>query len=141
MILVNSFQLNTPLEIWSYENVAFIIKLKYIIFYSILFLGSYGLISLDSSEPYKTIIDSLNPNTLLRDSVGDQCLRFYYYFTVYDKENWGQEIGVQIRPNNPTDSQFSIDTITSNNMQNNGWNFREITFNSNFSDYTVSSVW
>ncbi|CAF4327396.1 unnamed protein product, partial [Adineta steineri] len=44
----------------------------------------YGLTSLEPSETMKTVTDSLIPNVMARDASGDQCLRFYYYFTVYD---------------------------------------------------------
>ncbi|CAF2408516.1 unnamed protein product [Rotaria sp. Silwood2] len=71
------------------------------------------------------------------DSVGQQCLRFYYYFTIYDKEDWGQRIQVLIRPNNETADEFSIKNLTIVNMNENKWEFQSVTFNSTFSRYTL----
>ncbi|CAF1445091.1 unnamed protein product [Rotaria sordida] len=99
----------------------------------------YGLISLNSSESSKTIIDSIDYNPTLRDSVGEQCLRFYYYFTIYDEENWGQQIQAWIRPNNQSDNAFLIGTLTIDDMEKNGWELQKITFNSTFSNYTARS--
>ncbi|CAF4343662.1 unnamed protein product, partial [Rotaria sordida] len=101
--------------------------------------GLYGLVSLNSSDSSKTIIDSINYNRTLRDSVGEQCLRFYYYFTVYDEKDWEQEIRVSIRPDNDTDRGFLIGSLTILDMEENGWQFQTITFNSTFSRYTVRS--
>ncbi|CAF4119078.1 unnamed protein product [Rotaria sordida] len=101
--------------------------------------GLYGLVSLNSSESSKTIIDSINYNPTLRDSVGEQCLRFYYYFTIYDDENWGQQIQAWIRPNNQSDNAFLIGTLTIDDMEKNGWELQKITFNSTFSNYTARS--
>jgi hypothetical protein len=103
------------------------------------FIGSYGLISLKPSETSKIIIDTLNSNALLRDSVGEQCLRFYYYFTVYDQQDWKQQIQILIRPNNETDDEFLIKDLTVAEMTNNKWEFQEVTFNSTFVLYTVKS--
>jgi hypothetical protein len=103
----------------------------------LIFLGSYGLISLNSSESSKTVVDSLNPNVLLGDSIEERSLRFYYYFTVYNQTNWGQQIQIWIRPNNETDNQTSLGNLTFNDMKDNKWEFRELTFNPGSSNYTV----
>ncbi|CAF3664342.1 unnamed protein product [Rotaria sordida] len=100
--------------------------------------GLYGLVSLNSSESSKTIIDSIDYNPTLRDSVGEQCLRFYYYFTIYDEEDWGQQIEVWIRPNNQSDNAVLIGNPTIFDMKENGWQFQNITFNSTFSRYTLA---
>ena len=104
------------------------------------FVGSYGLISLDPLDTSKTIVGSIKSNVMMRDAVGNQCLRFYYYFTVYDQLNWGQQIQVSIRPDNQTDDQISIGNLTIADMKDNKWNFQNITFNSTFADYTVRHV-
>jgi hypothetical protein len=59
---------------------------------------------------------------------------------VYNGEDWGQQIQLWIRPNNLTDNEFLIGNLTFNEMQNNSWNFRDITFNSAFSSYTVRYI-
>jgi hypothetical protein len=59
---------------------------------------------------------------------------------VYNGEDWGQQIQLWIRPNNLTDNEFLIGNLTFNEMQNNSWNFRDITFNSTFSSYTVRYI-
>jgi hypothetical protein len=104
---------------------------------SYVFIGSYGLISLNSSNPSETIIDSFNPNVVLRDSVREQCLRFYYYFTVYNKTDWGQQIQIWIRPNNETDDQLLLRNLTFTEMKDNKWEFQELSFNSTVVPYTV----
>ncbi|CAF1483979.1 unnamed protein product, partial [Adineta steineri] len=97
----------------------------------------YGLTSLQPSEIMKTVADSLIPNVIIRDASGDQCLRFYYYFTVYDGENWGQKIELLIIPNDPDQLPFSIENITTIDMQDNKWQFKEITFKSALSSYKL----
>jgi hypothetical protein len=95
------------------------------------------LISLDPSEKSKRVNDSLIPHIAFRDSLGDQCLRFYFYFTVYDEQDWGQQVEVLITPHNDVDEQFSLGNLTHDDMKNNKWEYRDITFNSTFSNYTV----
>ncbi|CAF1533237.1 unnamed protein product [Adineta ricciae] len=90
--------------------------------------GFYGLISLDSSEKSKTVIDPLVPDVTMRDASGDQCLRFYYYFTVYDDYNRDQHIQLWIRPNNHSNTRYSIGNLAMNDMRYNGWHFHYITF-------------
>lgn len=106
-----------------------------------IFVGLYGLVSLDLSEAPVIIVDAFNPNVALRDSVGEQCLRFYYYFTVYDKQDWGQHIQIWQRPYNQTDNQLLLMNLTSVNMTDNKWEFQELTFHSNFAPYTVRYFW
>ncbi|CAF1015967.1 unnamed protein product [Rotaria sp. Silwood1] len=101
-------------------------------------LGLYGLVSLNSSEPLKTINESINTNLILRDSIGEQCLRFYYYFTFDEGQDWGQQIQVWIRPNNESDNAFLIKTLTRNDTIENKWQFQDVTFNSTFSNYTLA---
>ncbi|CAF5225581.1 unnamed protein product, partial [Rotaria magnacalcarata] len=99
----------------------------------------YGLISLNSSESSKTIIDSINStdsNTIREDFSAVQCLRFNYYFTVYDGEDWGQAIQVWIGPNNEIDNQYSIENFTVADMNENKWQNGEVTFTSTSSNYT-----
>ncbi|CAF1467811.1 unnamed protein product [Adineta steineri] len=97
----------------------------------------YGLTSLQPSETMKTVTDSLIPNVMARDASGDQCLRFYYYFTVYDGNDWGQQIELLIIPNDPDQLPFSIRTITTIDMQENKWQFENITFKSALSSYKL----
>ncbi|CAF2009254.1 unnamed protein product [Rotaria magnacalcarata] len=103
--------------------------------------GLYGLISLNSSESSKTIIDSINStdsNTIREDFSAVQCLRFNYYFTVYDGEDWGQAIQVWIGPNNEIDNQYSIENFTVADMNENKWQNGEVTFTSTSSNYTLA---
>ncbi|CAF4229848.1 unnamed protein product [Adineta steineri] len=97
----------------------------------------YGLISLNASETLKTITDPLTPNVMARDASGDQCLRFYYYFTVYDGKDWGQQIQLRIIPKDSTKPSFSIGTITAIDMQQNKWQLKNITFKSEVSSYEL----
>jgi hypothetical protein len=100
--------------------------------------GSYGFLSLNTSNTTEIIIDSLTPNTLLRDAFGNQCLRFYYYFTVYNGFDSGQQIQLWMRPNNETANQLSIRNLTVTEMVDNKWNFQNIDFNSSFINYTLA---
>ena len=102
------------------------------------FVEQYGYISLDPSENIKTVIDPLKSNAPTeRDASGDQCLRFYYYFTVYDGKDWGQQIQMWIRPNNDGDNRVSIGSLTANDMKENKWYFKEITMQRNSPADTV----
>jgi len=106
-----------------------------------IFVGLYGLISLDPSDAPVTIIDAFNPNVVLQDSVREQCLRFYYYLTVYDKKDWGQHIQIWLRPDNRTDNQSLLVNLTYANMTENKWEFQEQTFSSTSDSYTVKYFW
>ena len=98
----------------------------------IVFVGSYGLISLHPFETSKTIIHPLN-------ATKNQCLRFYYYFTIYDNQSdWGQQIQVWNRPNNQTNHRFLLTNLTVMNMRENRWEHHEVTFSLTSDNYTVS---
>ncbi|CAF1341918.1 unnamed protein product [Rotaria sordida] len=99
--------------------------------------GLYGLVSLNSTDQSKAIVGSIDTSSILRDLVGEQCLRFYYYFTIYNGQDWRQQIDVSIRPDNDTDRGFLIGNLTILDMEENGWQFQNITFNSTFSNYTL----
>ncbi|CAF1435314.1 unnamed protein product [Rotaria sordida] len=99
--------------------------------------GLYGLVSLNSSDESNTIVGSIDTSSILRDLVGEQCLRFYYYFTVYNGQDWRQQIDVSIRPDNDAGREFLIGNLTILDMEENGWQFQNITFNSTFSNYTL----
>ncbi|CAF3416361.1 unnamed protein product [Rotaria sp. Silwood1] len=101
-------------------------------------LGLYGLVSLNSSEPLKTINESINTNLILRDSIGEQCLRFYYYFTFDEGQDWGQQIQVWIRSDDESDNERLITNLTRNDTIENKWQFHDVTFNSTFSNYTLA---
>ncbi|UJR32950.1 hypothetical protein I4U23_020413 [Adineta vaga] len=102
-------------------------------------VDQYGLISLVPSENAKIVIDSLTPNVSPRDVSGDQCLRFYYYFTVYDGADWGQQIELTIRYNNGS-VQASIGTLTIDDMRENKWNIATIPFQRESSNDTLQIV-
>ena len=95
--------------------------------------------SLDSSEKSKTVIDALVSDVTMRDASGDQCLRFYYNFTVDEDYNGDQQIQLWIRPNNRSDTRYSIGNLTVNDMKYNGWHFQSITFKRQSSADTVIS--
>ena len=94
------------------------------------------MISIDSWESNKTISSSISQNVLLRDSIGEQCLVYYYYFTVYDEVDWGQQLSVSIR----SDNEIEIDRLSVVDMIDNRWHHRNITFNSTSNNYTVRFV-
>ncbi|CAF1140238.1 unnamed protein product [Rotaria sordida] len=92
--------------------------------------GNYGLISIEPWESRKTIFKSINKGMMIRNSVGEQCLLYYYYFTVYDKLDWGQHISVIIKSDNATDNEIEIDRLSAVDMIENRWQSRTKTFNS-----------
>ncbi|CAF4490507.1 unnamed protein product, partial [Rotaria sp. Silwood2] len=99
--------------------------------------GNYGLISIEPWESNKTLIQSISQGVMRRNSVGEQCLRYYYYFTVYNQFNWGQRISVSIRPKNEITNEIEIDQLSIVDMVENRWHPRNITFTSAFSNYTL----
>jgi hypothetical protein len=100
--------------------------------------GNYGFVSLNASETDRTISDTLTSPAITRGERDEQCLRFYYYFTVYEREDWGQQIEVSIQPDMDSNQTISIDTRSFKDMEENKWNFREVTFNSTSKNYSVS---
>ncbi|CAF1497541.1 unnamed protein product [Rotaria sordida] len=100
--------------------------------------GLYGLVSLNLSDSPTIISHSFNYNSTPGDSVGEQCLRFYYYFTIYNGQDWKQQIDVLIRPDNDAGRGFLIGNLTILDMEENGWQLQYITFNSTFSNYTLA---
>ncbi|CAF4951197.1 unnamed protein product, partial [Rotaria sp. Silwood1] len=99
--------------------------------------GNYGLITIDPSESNKTIVQSISQEVMGRNSDGEQCLRYYYYFTVYDQPDWGQHISVLIKSDNETDNETEIDRVSFVNMVENRWFSRNKTFNIAFTNYTL----
>ncbi|CAF1060928.1 unnamed protein product [Rotaria sp. Silwood1] len=95
--------------------------------------GNYGLISIGAWESSKTIVESINEGTIIQNSVGERCLRYYYYITVYDQLDWGQRISVLIKSDNETE----IDQVSAVDMVENRWYSRNVTFNATFANYTV----
>ncbi len=103
-----------------------------------MFVGNYGLILVNATETYRTISSSFHSPNILRDSVVEQLLSFYYYFTVFENQpNLGQEIQIWIKPDNQINNQFSLVNLTINDMNGNKWQSRELTFQSSSENYTV----
>ena len=100
-------------------------------------LGNYGLISIEPWESDKTIIKPVSQEMITRNLVGEQCLRYYYYFTVYDKLDWGQHILVLIKSDKETNNKIEIDRLSAVDMIENRWYSRNKTFNSASNNYTV----
>ncbi len=107
----------------------------------VIVLGNYGLITIESWESNKTISTSISPTITSRDSAEEQCLLYYYYFTVYDELDWGQRISVSIRSENETDNETVIDRLSVAEMMDNRWHGRNVTLNSTSSNYTVRFLW
>lgn len=101
-------------------------------------LGMYGLIRIEPSESNKTLVQPISQESIMRISRTEQCLRYYYYFTFYDEFNWGQRILISIKNENDTDDNTTeIDRVSINDIKGNGWNFRNITFESTSNNYSV----
>jgi hypothetical protein len=62
---------------------------------------------------------------MIRDSAEEQCLLYYYYFTVYDELDWGQQISISIR----SDNEVEIDPLSVAEMVDNRWHGINVTFN------------
>ncbi|CAF1198469.1 unnamed protein product [Adineta steineri] len=101
-------------------------------------LGNYGLISLEPWETNKTISSVINENVIIRDFVeGEQCLSYYYYITLDDGIDYGQQLSVSIRSDNTSDSEIEVDRLSIVDMTENRWNQRNVTFNSTSTSYTL----
>ncbi|CAF1682495.1 unnamed protein product, partial [Rotaria magnacalcarata] len=98
-------------------------------------IGDYGLVAIDASESSKTINQSIGLNVTMDDLVDEQCLRYYYYFTVYEEVSWGQQVSVLIKFENGTGNE--IDRLSDVDMIENRWYSRNITFNSTSTNYTL----
>jgi hypothetical protein len=71
------------------------------------------------------------------DDLREQCLRFYYYMTVYnDLSDRGQKIGIYMT-DNQTLNFAQIDMVTIQDMRTNGWQYHNVTFNSSADNYMV----
>ncbi|CAF5010631.1 unnamed protein product, partial [Rotaria sp. Silwood1] len=99
--------------------------------------GNYGLITIDAWESNKTIVQSINEGMLIKNSDGERCLLYSYYFTVYDQLDWGQQISVLIKFDNETDDESEIDRVSVVDMVENRWYSRNVTFNVTFTNYTL----
>ncbi|CAF1083996.1 unnamed protein product [Adineta steineri] len=101
-------------------------------------LANYGLISIEPWETNKTISTLINENMITRDFVGgEQCLLYYYYITLDDDIDYGQQLSVSIRSDNISDSEIEIDRLSIVDMKENRWHSRNVTFNSTSTSYTV----
>ncbi|CAF3905024.1 unnamed protein product, partial [Rotaria sp. Silwood1] len=98
---------------------------------------NYGLITIDAWESNKTIVQSINEGMLIKNSDGERCLLYSYYFTVYDQLDWGQQISVLIKFDNETDDESEIDRVSVVDMVENRWYSRNVTFNVTFTNYTL----
>ena len=104
--------------------------------------GNYGYISIDPWESTnKTISTSISQSAMMRDGSGEHCLRYHYYFTVYDEVNWGQQLSVSIRSENETENEMEVDRVTVGDMRENRWYQRNVTFSAGSSmNYSVRCV-
>ena len=100
--------------------------------------GNYGLVSLSPAESNKTIVTAVSRPGTKDESAGEQCLRYYYYLSVYEEMDWDQEIVVSIKSHTGSDSAIEIDRIGISEMIDNRWHSRNRTFNTCFVNYTVS---
>ncbi|CAF4241805.1 unnamed protein product [Adineta steineri] len=75
---------------------------------------------------------------ITRDFVGgEQCLLYYYYITLDDGIDYGQQLSVSIRSDNISDSEIEIDRLSIVDMKENRWHSRNVTFNSTSTSYTL----
>lgn len=99
------------------------------------------MISIEPSESNKTISQSITQemNYGYR-ATEEQCLQYYYYLTVDEDFDWGQQILILVRSDNETDNETEIDRVSVVDMIDNRWNWRNITFTSPSSNYTVTEM-
>ncbi|CAF3413414.1 unnamed protein product, partial [Rotaria socialis] len=100
-------------------------------------LGYYGLVSINAWESSKTINQLISQDAMMRDSVEEQCLQYYYYFTVYEKLVFGQQVSVLIKSDNETEDEIEIDRLSDIDMIENRWHSRKVTFNSTSTNSTL----
>ncbi|CAF4527941.1 unnamed protein product, partial [Rotaria socialis] len=97
----------------------------------------YGLVSINAWESSKTINQLISQDAMMRDSVEEQCLQYYYYFTVYEKLVFGQQVSVLIKSDNETEDEIEIDRLSDIDMIENRWHSRKVTFNSTSTNSTL----
>ncbi|CAF3408339.1 unnamed protein product [Rotaria socialis] len=100
-------------------------------------LGYYGLVSINAWESSKTINQLISQDVMMRDSVEEQCLQYYYYFTVYEKLVFGQQVSVLIKSDNKAEDEIEVDRLSDIDMIENRWHSRNVTFNSTSTNYTL----
>lgn len=100
--------------------------------------GKYAFVSIQPGESNKTISQKVSNDALIHKSIGEQCLQYYYYFTIYNGANWGQLISVSIEHDNKTNNITEmVDNLLFSDSKENRWHNRSITFNPAWSNYTV----
>ncbi|UJR14260.1 hypothetical protein I4U23_001251 [Adineta vaga] len=99
--------------------------------------GNYGLMFLDPSESNKNISTSISSSGMMRSLNGEHCVRYYYYLTVYDGMDWGQQISVWVKSDEMANDEMEIDRISVDEMTENRWYERNKTFTSPSTNYTL----
>ena len=104
-------------------------------------VGLYGLVSLNTSEPSKSVSQSFSLTNLFSDASGTQNLSFYYYFTVpKDIPDRGQQIQIWIQSDDEMDETLSLANLTVADMPDYRWQSRTYTFNLRSNVYTVNHL-
>ncbi|CAF4086809.1 unnamed protein product [Rotaria magnacalcarata] len=102
-------------------------------------LGYYGFVSINAWESSKTINQSISQDMMMRDLVEEECLQYFYYFTVYEELFLGQQVSVLIKSDNETETEdeIEIDRLSDLDMIENRWHSRRVTFNSTLFNYKL----
>ncbi|CAF4116572.1 unnamed protein product [Rotaria magnacalcarata] len=71
--------------------------------------------------------------------VEEECLQYFYYFTVYEELFLGQQVSVLIKSDNEseTEDEIEIDRLSDLDMIENRWHSRRVTFNSTLFNYKL----
>ena len=99
-------------------------------------LGDYGLIIVDPDESNKTISASISSSVEVRSSSAEHCVAYYYYFTVYDGVDWGQQLSVWTESDEGV--EVEVDRVSVKEMSENRWYQRHKTLSAASTNYTVS---
>ncbi|CAF3105987.1 unnamed protein product [Rotaria sp. Silwood2] len=96
----------------------------------------YALVPFDSEATSKTVGMAARPTIRSGNQTREQCLLYYYYMT-FDNDTSDRQIQVVIDDDIPSLKRV-VDTVSRQNMINNGWQYREVTINSSTDSYKLS---
>ncbi|CAF3090196.1 unnamed protein product, partial [Rotaria sp. Silwood2] len=96
----------------------------------------YALVPFDSEATSKTVGMAARPTIRSGNQTREQCLLYYYYMT-FDNDTSDRQIQVFIDDNTQSLKRI-VDTVSRQNMTNNGWQYREVTINSPTNSYKLS---
>lgn len=100
--------------------------------------GRYGFVELNASNSYITIRDNIVFSIPSIRAAKQRCLRYWYYFTVYNETDWGQSMELAVETEDDFEWERVIDQISVKDMKENRWYSRSVSFNTSLTNFSVS---